>query len=299
MENKLNTLKEKIELYNQKASGNKIDKDKSELLNAKEEIETLKRRIKEINNSMKDKSKIEQMKMTLEISSIESEIKVKTLELEDIEEKIEKNYKEKVSSYNGEIANLQEDIKRYISVMEREIEDFVKNSSSGKGVIVSNKDLEDIKGYYKNIMSIEVKELKEVNKKIEDFDQRIANKKYDYDNARSNMQACSERASYWARKDPVTLFGNYDEDKADEYQENMEDALQDMENYSNEAGRIKGEMEKLEKEKTKLSIQKKSHDDKIATVEKMIDEMIKEIVKQEVNKKQIVLPKFVPQCKYL
>ncbi len=299
MENRLQVLKEKIGFYNQRISENKISKDDSELQKAKQEIEIFKRRIKEINESIKTKSKLEQMKMTLEISSIESEIKIKELELDEIKDKIEQNYKEKVATYNNNVSEIEKDIKNFISKLESDIENFVKDKSSKNKDIISNKDLEEIKGYYKNILAVEVKGLDKANEMLNNINGKISSKEYSYNDAIASRNNCTERAKYWSMKDPVGFFGDYDEDKAEEYQENMEDALRDMERYSDQAIAIGKEIKTLEKEKEKATIQKKTHEQKIKTIENMVDEMIKEILNQEIKKQQISLPKFISQCKYL
>lgn len=88
MENIFKGLKEKIENYEKILGVNKIEVDSSEASKIENEIKTLKSKIEELANSMEDKSKIEKMKITLNISSIESEITLKEIDLEEKKRKI-------------------------------------------------------------------------------------------------------------------------------------------------------------------------------------------------------------------
>lgn len=305
MQNTLNTLKEKIIAYNKNIDGEGIKKDNSELNNAENYVSELTKKMNEIKSTMKDKTKIEQMKMTLELSSIESEIKLKELEIEDIKNKIEISYNTQVKEYNNNIATLETEINNYIKAMEENIENVIKYLPEFKVYkepqkqLVLNKDLLDIKGYYKNIMSVERKDLDSVLKELKSFDSKIQQKESEYKNLDSCIKNCYDRAHYWATKDPVSLFGNYDEDKAEEYQDNMEDALREAEGYEKERKEVSNGKQALEKSKEKIMIKKETIEKKIKTIDEMVEDMIKEIIKEEIKEKDIQLPKFVSKSKYI
>ena len=75
LENIFDTLKEKISKYSESVEINTLEVAKIE-----EEIRSLKAKIDELNSSTEGKSKIEKMKMTLNITSIESEITLKEMD---------------------------------------------------------------------------------------------------------------------------------------------------------------------------------------------------------------------------
>ena len=83
MENIFKELKKKIENYKKILEVNTVEVDNSEVSKIEDEIKTLKSKIDELNTSMEGKSKIEKMKITLNVSSIESEISLKEIDLEE------------------------------------------------------------------------------------------------------------------------------------------------------------------------------------------------------------------------
>ena len=78
LENIFDTLKEKISKYSESVEINTLEVAKIE-----EEIRSLKLKIDELNSSTEGKSKIEKMKIILNITSIESEITLKEIDLEE------------------------------------------------------------------------------------------------------------------------------------------------------------------------------------------------------------------------
>ena len=63
----------------------------------------MKSKIDELNTSMEGKSKIEKMKITLNVSSIESEISLKEIDLEEKKEKAKNIYENKVKLHNNKL----------------------------------------------------------------------------------------------------------------------------------------------------------------------------------------------------
>lgn len=110
MENIFKELKKKIENYKKILEVNTVEVDNSEVSKIEDEIKTLKSKIDELNTSMEGKSKIEKMKITLNVSSIESEISLKEIDLEEKKEKAKNIYENKVKLHNNE---LEETKKKY------------------------------------------------------------------------------------------------------------------------------------------------------------------------------------------
>lgn len=97
MENIFKELKEKIQNYKKILEVNTIEVDNSTVSKIEDEIKTLKSKIDELNASMEGKSKIEKMKITLNVSSIESEISLKEMDLEEKKKKLKMNMKIKLN----------------------------------------------------------------------------------------------------------------------------------------------------------------------------------------------------------
>ena len=97
MNDVFNKLKEKINKYKELSRNSEgIEVDNSEIFKIEEEIKNLKAKIDELNSSTEGKSKIEKMKITLNVSSIESEITLKEMDLEEEKQKNQKEYGKKV-----------------------------------------------------------------------------------------------------------------------------------------------------------------------------------------------------------
>ena len=115
MENIFKELKKKIEDYKKILEVNTVEVDNSEVSKIEDEIKTLKSKIDELNVSMEGKSKIEKMKITLNVSSIESEISLKEMDLEEKKEKVKNEYEDKVKSHNSELEETKKDIENFIT----------------------------------------------------------------------------------------------------------------------------------------------------------------------------------------
>ena len=192
MENIFKELKKKIENYKKILEVNTVEVDNSEVSKIEDEIKTLKSKIDELNASMEGKSKIEKMKITLNVSSIESEISLKEMDLEEKKEKVKNEYEDKVKSHNSELEETKKDIENFITDSEDKIENNIKNSDNlilpenshkfdtvarSIGTNISRKefsklillgtDLEEVKGYYDNIMKVELPNLENIRVKLE------------------------------------------------------------------------------------------------------------------------------------
>ncbi|ASC03203.1 hypothetical protein CBG50_07795 [Fusobacterium polymorphum] len=319
MENIFKGLKEKIENYEKILGVNKIEVDSSEASKIENEIKTLKSKIEELANSMEDKSKIEKMKITLNISSIESEITLKEIDLEEKKEKSKNEYENKIESHNNELDNVKNEIEKFIIDSEDNIENNIKNlynsillennhqfsktTGSNIGVKRSNpillgSDLEEIKGYYENIIKVELANLKNIKSDESTIDNELKRIKGQVSQYYDQADAYQSQGTQWALKSPTTFLGNYDEDKADDYMESMRYCHNEAQRYRKMAIDENEKAIPLEKEQVKLKIRREAIENKINTVNEMVDEMIKEVIKEELKKRGIVIPNFVPVTKY-
>lgn len=137
LENIFDTLKEKISKYSESVEINTLEVAKIE-----EEIRSLKEKIDELNSSIEGKSKIEKMKITLNITSIESEISLKEVDLEE-KKKAKANYEEKVESSNKNLDPFKNNLITYIQTSEEDIEMNIKKSnvSNKQAIIIDGVEL--------------------------------------------------------------------------------------------------------------------------------------------------------------
>jgi len=295
MENIFKELKGKIEEYEKFLKANTIEVDGSEASKIEDEIKTMKSKIEELTNSMEGKSKIEKMKITLNISSLESEITLKEMDLDEKKEKSKNEYENKVKSHNSKLDDVKNMIEEFIVKSENEIEKSIKNS---EGSVLLGNDLEEVKGYYENIVKVELTSLntiKSEENKINNELNRIKQKINEYYDRANDYQ--SEGTS-WALKKPTTFFGNFDEDKADDYRDNMRYCNNEAQRYRKMAFDEEDKAKPFQKELDKLKIKKEAIENKLKVIDEMVDEMIKEVIKEEMKKREIVIPAFVPITKY-
>lgn len=295
MENIFKELKERIEEYEKFLKANTIEVDGSEASKIENEIKTMKSKIEELTNSMEGKSKIEKMKITLNISSLESEITLKEMDLDEKKEKSKNEYENKVKSHNSKLDDVKNMIEEFIVKSENEIEKSIKNS---EGSVLLGNDLEEVKGYYENIVKVELTSLntiKSEENKINNELNRIKEKINEYYDRANDYQ--SEGTS-WALKKPTTFFGNFDEDKADDYRDNMRYCNNEAQRYRKMAFDEEDKAKPFQKELDKLKIKKEAIENKLKVIDEMVDEMIKEVIKEELKKREIVIPAFVPVTKY-
>ena len=295
MENIFKELKEKIENYEKFIGINTIEIDESEISKIEEEIKVLKSKIEELTNSMEGKSKIEKMKITLNISSLESEITLKEMDLDEKKEKSKNEYENKVKSHNNQLENSKKDIEQFINNSETKIENAVK---IGNNNMLLGSDLEEVKGYCKNILGVEQKNLKDIISQENDFNQKIENINTEIIELKEEIGILVQRLDYWASKSPVNFWGDYDEDKDDEYSENIKEVQADINRCSKKNTLKANNRDSLQKELDKLKIKKEAIENKLKVIDEMVDEMIKEVIKEEMKKREIVIPSFVPVTKY-
>ena len=128
MNDVFNELKEKINKYKELSRNSEgIEVDNSEIFKIEEEIKNLKAKIDELNSSTEGKSKIEKMKITLNVSSIESEITLKEMDLEEEKQKNQKEYGKKVQSSKKDLENIKDNLNTFIKDTEENLENAVKS----------------------------------------------------------------------------------------------------------------------------------------------------------------------------
>ena len=128
MNDVFNKLKEKINKYKELSRNSEgIEVDNSEIFKIEEEIKNLKGKIDELNSSTEGKSKIEKMKITLNVSSIESEISLKKMDLEEEKQKNQKEYGKKVQSSKKDLENIKDNLNTFIKDIEENLENAVKS----------------------------------------------------------------------------------------------------------------------------------------------------------------------------
>lgn len=279
MENIFKELKKKIENYKKILEVNTVKVDNSEVSKIEDEIKTLKSKIDELNTSMEGKSKIEKMKITLNVSSIESEISLKEIDLEEKKEKAKNIYENKVKLHNNKLEETKKNIENFITDSEDKIENNIKNLYN---LILSENSHE---------LEIAVRTKSDIDKQID----QITKKMNGYYNEADRYQS---QGTQWALKKPITFFGNYDEDKADDYRDNMTYCHDEASKYRKMAIAENDKLIPLNKEKEKLKIRREAIENKIKTIDEIVDEMIKEVIKEELKKREIIIPNFVPVTKY-
>ena len=320
LEEIFNNLKEKIDKYDEliKKSGN-LELNNSEVIKIEEEIRNLKSKIDELNLSIEGKSKIEKMKITLNITSLESEISLKNIDLENEIKKTKTNYEKKVENSNKNLENLKNNLITYIQNREKDLEMSIKmrNIFNNQTIIIdgvelkretieklknlglnnpldlinfnlTSNDLEDLMKVIDNLPTeVFINEVKRRNLILEGNELFIGVLEI---NRLHNLKKKLE--PLFDKKILNIILGTDLEEVKNYYDNIMKVELLNLENIEKEEVTITGE------EKKKLEIKKEAIQSKINTVNEMVDEMIKEVIKEELKKREIVIPSFVPVTKY-
>ena len=324
LENIFNELKEKINKYEELSENSEsVEVDNSEIFKIEEEIKNLKVKIDELNSSIEGKSKIEKMKITLNVTSIESEITLKEMDLEEEKKKIKRDYEIKIESSNKDIENIKNNLITYIQNNEENIEKNIKIENIFKeqpitigGVKLTNEEIKILK----NIGLNNSKDLIGFNLTSYDLQRLMNNYTQEFYQTQIALfkKGISERGLILEEyelffgvlevlclydlkqkleplfeKNNIKLTLGTDLEEVKKYYDNiMKVELLNLENIEKEEVTITGE------EKKKLEIKKEAIENKINTINEMVDEMIKEVIKEELKKREIVIPSFVPVTKY-
>ena len=157
-----NELKEKINKYNELSKNTEsLGPNNSEVIKVEEEIRNLKAKIDELNSSIEGKSKIEKMKITLNVTSIESEITLKEMDLEEEKKKAEKDYDSRVQSSNKNLEDAKKELEVFISDTEKNLTDAVKERFPRREI--KNFELTAFQEEGLNKLSLSVSDLSEIS----------------------------------------------------------------------------------------------------------------------------------------
>ena len=157
-----NALKEKINRYNELSKETeRLGVNNSEVAKVEEEIRNLKSKIDELNSSIEFKSKIEKMKITLNVTSIESEITLKEINLEEEKKKAEKDYDSRIQIFNKNLEDTKKELEEFIKNIEKTLEKTVKREAKKRGS--KNLELPDLQKKGLNKLGLSVLDLSEVS----------------------------------------------------------------------------------------------------------------------------------------
>lgn len=295
MEKIFNDLAEKIKKYKELSGNSNIEVSNSGANKLEEEIKELRNKISELNVSTEGKSRIEVMKITLNISSIESEITLKEMDLKEVKQKANIDYENKVRKYKESVEATEIELKDFIISSENIIEEAVIGTNKS---LLLLKDLEEVKGYCSNIKGVEVKNLEQLKLEEQRIDRDINSLSSVVKENRNYVSDYRNSAFNWAKKSPTTFWGDYDEDRAEEYRDNMNYASNEAQRYERIADEASVKIIPLKNELEKIKVRKSAVETKLETIGTMIDEMIKEVIKEELKKRSIEIPSFVGETKY-
>lgn len=295
MEKIFNDLTEKIKKYKELSGNSNIEVSNSGANKLEEEIKELRNKISELNVSTEGKSRIEVMKITLNISSIESEITLKEMDLKEVKQKANIDYENKVRKYKESVEATEIELKDFIISSESIIEEAVIGTNKS---LLLLKDLEEVKGYCSNIKGVEVKNLEQLKLEEQRIDRDINSLSSVVEENRNYASDYRNSVYSWAKKSPTTFWGDYDEDRAKEYRDNMNYASNEAQRYERIADEASVKIIPLKNELEKIKVRKSAVETKLETIGTMIDEMIKEVIKEELKKRSIEIPSFVGETKY-
>lgn len=324
-----NELKEKINRYNELSKDTeRLGVNNSEVAKVEEEIRSLKAKIDELNSSIEGKSKIEKMKITLNITSIESEISLKEMDLEEEKKKAEKDYDNRVQSSNKNLEDTKKELEEFIKnteeTLEKSIKNFLKKEeiNNFKLTILQEKGLNNLGLLVSDLSGLTLStyelsalvELSKYNKvDIENLSLPSTLKDATNNNIKLKLKRLLNRKNSKILK--LKLIEGTDLEEVKSYYDNiMKVEFLNLENIEKEeielykktklTSQTRGttcsneEIKNYTVEVEKLKIKKEAVQNKINTVNEMVDEMIKEVVKEELKKREIVIPAFVPVTKY-
>lgn len=334
MDEVFNKLKEKINKYNELSRNSEsVEVNNSEIFEIEEEIKNLKAKIDELNSSIEGKSKIEKMKITLNVTSIESEITLKEMDLEEEKKKAEKDYDSRIQSSNKKIEDTKKEIESFIKDTEENLVDVVKGTFQKRGTKNFKLTLFQEQGL--NKIGLSVLDLSKVDyltelelaaltklssyskEEIEKLDS--INIKNINQNSTNNIPLLCSAIGAALNINATITSSNFDEklylarffilkNNKIARQKLIEGTdLEEVKNYYDNIMKVEFlNLENIEKEEVritgeenkKLEIKKEAIENKINTVNEMVDEMIKEVIKEELKKREIVIPNFVPVTKY-
>lgn len=296
MENMFKELQERIKKCEEILSQDKIDLDTEEVKKIEAEREAIEAKIEEIKSGLEGKSKIEQMKATLNITSLESELSLKNMDLEEAKKDANSKRENKIKEYNEEVNSQKNGLNLFIKDSEKKLSDAVKASFASSLILSS--DLEEIKGYYLNIITTEKTTLNSLEKEIATLRELIKKEESKIKSKKEEADNYFHLGTSMARQVPTSIFGNVSAERVAEHQERLKETLAENTRLLKIVSEMKEKLKPIQKEEEKLTIRRDGASKKIENINLMIEEMIKELVQEELKNRAIVIPEFVEIGRY-
>lgn len=296
MENMFKELQERIKKCEEILSQDKIDLDTEEVKKIEAEREAIEAKIEEIKSGLEGKSKIEKMKATLNITSLESELSLKDMDLEEAKKDANSKRDNKIKEYNQKVNSLKNGLNLFIKNSEKKLSDAVKASSASSLILSS--DLEEIKGYYLNIITTEKTTLNSLEKEIATLRDLIKKEESKIKSKKEEADNYFHLGTSMANQPPTSIFGNVSAERVAEHQERLNEALDENIRLLKIVGEMKEKLKPIRKEEEKLIIRRDAASKKIENINLMIEEMIKELVQEELKNREIIIPEFVQIGRY-
>lgn len=282
MQNEFIVIKEKIMEIQEEENREIIDSGVFAEQKILEEIENLKAEHEKVQNSVEGKSKIEQMKAILQLTSIESSISLKNMELKELKENNLNNNDNELKQHERHINQLKEDFVKYLKEVENKIDKTIKD---GESEVSLTKDFLDVQEYYKNIKISESKEKEEIYAKNRELNKKMEPARQKYFELLNEGTAIQKKADpYCGDSRNHHLFERYMAEAQEQYNRADEYKIQNLDVYL-----------KKQEEYNKI-LDTMSEKSKITNM--MIDEMISELIREELKQREIVIPNFVEDTKF-
>lgn len=281
MQNEFIVIKEKIMEIQEEENREIVDSGVLAEQKILEEIENLKAEHEKVQNSVEGKSKIEQMKAMLQLTSIESSISLKNMELKELKENNLNNNDSEQKQHERCLNQLKEDFVNYLKEVESKIARTVKG---GESEVALTKDFLDVQEYYKSIKASADKERNDVENKIKEIKREFELLDERYRRETEEMARIFEKAGEAYRKGKEELGMKY------EAEANNFGTLSSQ--------RYNQETQPLLDKNTQYCELLNSVNKKSFLGESMVDEMISELIREELKQREIVIPDFVKDTRF-
>lgn len=282
MQNEFIVIKEKIMEIQEEEQREIVDSGVLAEQKILEEIENLKAEHEKVQNSVEGKSKIEQMKAMLQLTSIESSISLKNIELKELKENNLNNNDSEQKQHERCLNQLKEDFVNYLKEVENKIDKTIKGEENE---VALTKDFLDVQEYYKNIKASESKEKEEIYAKNRELNKKMEPARQKYFELLNKGDIIQKKAlPYCGDTKNQHLFDRYMAEAQKKYNKADEYKIQNLDVYL-----------KKQEEYNKI-LDTMSEKSKITNM--MIDEMISELIKEELKQREIVIPEFVKDTRF-
>lgn len=297
MENMFKDLQKKISEYEKVLNNDEnISINVASVNKIEGEISEIEEKIEKLKENLEEKSKIEQMKATLNITSLESEITLKKMDLEDAKKEANKIYENTMNEHKERIETQKNEIKIFIDENEKKLQEAIKEDKTSS--LILNTDFEEIKGYYKNIIVVENNALTSIEKELSTLRNLIKSEEEKIKSKKEEAERYLYQGTSLAKQVPTSFFGDISTERIVEHQERMNEAFKENGRLLEIAAKMRVKLEPIKKEEERLVIRKDTANKKLENIDTMIEEMIKELIQEELKKREIAIPDFVECGKY-